>query len=59
MVTSYNKTLDEWTLSGEYSFFISDYARENFDQFLAWEWQVNAVGADPKRAKKVISSVAE
>lgn len=42
-----------WTVSGEYTFFLSDYAAENYEEFIAWRWELDSSLVDRDRALPV------
>lgn len=52
IITSYAEEEDNWTISAAYSNFRSEYALENFIQFLDWRWIVEVDGSSTSREQK-------
>jgi len=48
-----------WVVSAEFTFFVSDYASQNYKDFISWKWEVDTGLIEKERAAKIVEIVSK
>jgi hypothetical protein len=59
VVIQYDKKLRFWVVSAEFTFFVSDYASQNYKDFISWKWEVDTGLIEKERATKIVEIVSK